>query len=95
MTLEVEESLHRLAGMKGAIGGLVVTMEGEVIKSTLDAATASQVTDLVTSLVQVARFKLEHSDQGTDLEMLRMRTNKYQFVIVPENQFLLVMVLNP
>ena len=42
MAVEVEESLNRLAGMKGAIGGIVLTMEGEVIRSTLDTATTVQ-----------------------------------------------------
>lgn len=95
MAVEVEESLNRLAGMKGAVGGIVLTMEGEVIRSTLDTATTAQVTDIMISLVQVAKFKLGNSDQGSDLEMLRLRTNKYQFVVVPDSQFLLVMVLNP
>ena len=95
MAVEVEESLNRLAGMKGAVGGIVLTMEGEVIRSTLDTATTAQVTDTMISLVQVAKFKLNNSDQGSDLEMLRLRTNKYQFVVVPDSQFLLVMVLNP
>ena len=95
MAVEVEESLNRLAGMKGAVGGVVLTMEGEVIRSTLDTATTAQVTDTMISLVQVAKFKLGNSDQGSDLEMLRLRTNKYQFVAVPDSQFLFVMVLNP
>ena len=95
MAVEVEESLNRLAGMKGAMGGIVLTMEGEVIRSTLDTATTVQVTDIMISLVQVAKFKLDKSDQGSDLEMLRLRTNKCQFVVVPDSQFLLVMVLNP
>ena len=95
MAVEVEEALNRLAGMKGAVGGIVLTMEGEVIRSTLDTVTTAQVTDIMISLVQVAKFKLGNSDQGSDLEMLRLRTSKYQFVVVPDSQFLLVMVLNP
>ena len=95
MAVEVEESLNRLAGMKGAMGGIVLTMEGEVIRSTLDTATTAQVTDIMISLVQVAKFKLGKSDQGSDLEMLRLWTNICQFVVVPDSQFLLVMVLNP
>ena len=41
MSSEVDENLQRLAGMKGAIGGLVMTMEGEMIRSTLDTSTTS------------------------------------------------------
>ena len=95
MAVEVEESLQRLAGMKGAVGGIVMTMDGEVIRSTLNTTTTAQVTDMMISLIQVAKIKLSNSDQGSDLEMLRLRTNKYQFVLVPDAQFLLVMVLNP
>ena len=41
MSSEVDENLQRLAGMKGAIGGLLMTMEGEMIRSTLDTSTTS------------------------------------------------------
>ena len=97
MSSEVDDSLQRLAGMKGAVGGLVMTMEGELIRSTLDTTTTSSVSDLMMSLVTLVKYKLKSSDyeQGNDLEMLRLRTNKYQFVVVPDSQFLLVMVLHP
>ena len=44
---DVEESLKKLGGMKGAVGGFVMTLEGEVIKSTLDLSTSSQVNPLL------------------------------------------------
>ena len=43
MTFDVDESLHRLTAMKGAVGGVVLTIQGEMIKSTLDPATTMQV----------------------------------------------------
>ena len=92
---DVEESLKKLGGMKGAVGGFVMTLEGEVIKSTLDLSTSSQVSELMRSLVTEARLKLSRLEQGNELEMLRLRTNKYQFVVVPDVSWLLVMVLNP
>ena len=62
-----------------------------------DQVHPGHVHDLMISLVSLAKYKLKCSDneQGNDLEMLRLRTNKYQFVVVPDSQFLLVMVLNP
>ena len=96
MSTEVEESLQRLVGLKGAVGGVVMTMEGEVIRTTLDQHTTAQVSDLMLGLITMAKFKLKNSqEQGTDVEMLRLRTNKYQFVVVPDSQFLMVMVLLP
>ena len=92
---DVEESLKKLGGMKGAVGGFVMTLEGEIIKSTLDPSTSSQVSELMRSLVTEARLKLSRLEQGNELEMLRLRTNKYQFVVVPDVSWLLVMVLNP
>ena len=87
--------MKKLGGMKGAVGGFVMTLEGEIIKSTLDPSTSSQVSKLMSSLVSVARLKLSGLEQGSELEMLRVRTNKYQFVVVPDVSWLLVMVLNP
>ena len=93
---DIEDSLKKLANSsRNVIGGFVMTMEGEMIKSTLDPATTSQVSDLMSSLVILARRKLSKLEQGNDLEMLRLRTNKYQFVVVPDVAWLLVMVLNP
>ena len=93
---DIEESLKKLSSSsKNVIGGFVMTLEGEMIKSTLDPATTSQVSDLMSSLVILAREKLAKLEQGNDLEMVRLRTNKYQFVVVPDVSWLLVMVLNP
>ena len=93
---DIEESLKKLSNSsRNVLGGFVMTMEGEMIKSTLDPATTSQVSDLMSSLVILASQKLSKLEQGNDLEMLRLRTNKYQFVVVPDVAWLLVMVLNP
>ena len=93
---DIEESLKKLSSSsKNVIGGFVMSLEGEMIKSTLDPATTSQVSDLLSSLVILAREKLAKLEQGNDLEMVRLRTNKYQFVVVPDVSWLLVMVLNP
>ena len=93
---DIEESLKKLSSSsKNVIGGFVMSLEGEMIKSTLDPATTSQVSDLMSSLVILAREKLRKLEQGNDLEMVRLRTNKYQFVVVPDVSWLLVMVLNP
>ena len=93
---DIEESLKKLANSsRNVLGGFVMTMEGEMVKSTLDPATTSQVSDLMSSLVILARQKLSTLEQGSDLEMLRLRTNKYQIVVVPDVSWLLVMVLNP
>ena len=43
MVFEVDECLQRLTAMKGAVGGVVLTMQGELIKSTLDLTTTIQV----------------------------------------------------
>ena len=92
----IEESLKKLSSSsKNVIGGFVMSLEGEMIKSTLDPATTSQVSVLMSSLVILAREKLAKLEQGNDLEMVRLRTNKYQFVVVPDVSWLLVMVLNP
>ena len=43
---DIEESLKKLSSSsKNVIGGFVMTLEGEMIKSTLDPATTSQVSD--------------------------------------------------
>ena len=94
MGFEVEESLQRLVGMKGVVGGVVMTMAGETIRSTLDVTTTGQVSGIMSSLVKLARERLTDMDPSSELNLLRMRTTKHQFVVVPDTEWLLIVVMN-
>ena len=94
MGFEVEETLQRLVGMKGVVGGVVMTMAGETIRSTLESTTTSQVSGIMSSLVQMANDRLKDMDPDTELNLLKMRTSKHQFVVVPDTEWLLIVVMN-
>ena len=94
MGFEVQESLQRLVGLKNVVGGVVMTMKGEAIRSTLDSTTTGQVSGIMSSLVRMANERLKDMDPATELNLLRMRTSKHQFVVVPDTEWLLIVVMN-
>ena len=95
MVFEVEETLQRLVGLKGVLGSVVMTMTGKTIRSTLDTTTTSQVSGFMGTLVQLAKNRLKDMDPDTELNLLKLRTNKHQFVVVPDVDWLLIVVMNP
>ena len=78
MGFEVEETLQRLVGMKGVVGGVVMTMAGETIRSTLESTTTSQVSGLMSSLVQMANVRLKDMDPDTELNLIESDTTQYE-----------------
>ena len=91
---DVEESLKKLGGMKGAVGGFVMTLEGEIIKSTLDPTTTSQYSNILGTLINQAITMFKEMDPANDVTFMRVRTKKCQFMVVPDNDFLFIVVQN-
>ena len=109
MAAEVEETLKRLVGHKGVIGTVVVNkvkrfvfsyflnnyyQEGACIKSTLDPSTTSQYSTILGSLVSQAVVMFKEMDPSNDVTFMRVRTKKCQFMVVPDNEYLFIVVQN-
>merc|ERR1712156_1036762 len=94
MATEVEETLKRLVGHKGVIGTVVVNKEGVTIKSTLDPTTSSQYSNILGSLINQAIAMFKEMDPSNDVTFMRVRTKKCQFMVVPDNDFLFIVVQN-
>ena len=95
MGFDVEESLQHLVGMKGVVGSVVLTMAGKTIRSTLDGTTTGQVSGVMSSLVNLAKSRLKDMDPDTELNLIKVRTSKHQFIVVPGSEWLLIVVMNP
>lgn len=93
-TTEVEETLKRLVGHKGVVGTVVVNKEGVPIKSTLDNVTTNQYSGLLNNLVTQAKQMFQDLDPSNDLNFLRIRTKKHEFMVVPDQEFLFIVVQN-
>ena len=64
--------------MKGVVGGVVMTMAGETIRSNLESTTTSQVSGIMSSLVQMANVRLKDMDPDTELNLIESDTTQYE-----------------
>ena len=94
MGFEVEDSLQRIVGLKGVVGSVVMTMAGETIRSTLDTTITAQVSGFMSTLVQLSNERLKNMDPDNELNLIKMRTSKHQFVVVPDTEWLFIVVIN-
>ena len=77
-------------------GGVTVSycQEGVTIKSTLDPTTTSQYSHILGTLINQAIAMFKESDPSNDVTFMRVRTKKCQFMVVPDNDFLFIVVQN-
>jgi dynein light chain roadblock-type len=92
---EVDEIMKRIQSHKGVTGLIVVDKEGIPIRSTLDNSTTIQYAGLITQLAQKARSTIRDIDPQNDLTFVRVRSKKYEIIIAPEKEFLLIVIQNP
>jgi len=94
MASEVEETLKRLVGHKGVIGTVVVNKDGACIKSTLEPSISNQYSNILGSLINQATTMFREMDPSNDVTFMRVRTKKCQFMVVPDNEYLFIVVQN-
>lgn len=92
---EVDETMKRLQSHKGVTGLIVIDKEGIPIRSTLDNSTTVQYAGLITQLANKARSVIRDIDPQNDLTFVRVRSKKYEIIIAPEKEFLLIVIQNP
>jgi len=94
MTLEeVEETLMKLQSKPGVLGTLLVTAEGEVLKTSLAPQMLEQVRGEVQAFAQLGGGREQSSTIVGDGSFLRLHTGDLQYISVREGPFLLVAVL--
>ncbi|VVC38301.1 Dynein light chain roadblock-type 1/2,Roadblock/LAMTOR2 domain [Cinara cedri] len=93
--LVVEETLKQIQTSDGVIGVIVANFDGIPIKSTLDNFTSVQYCGLVQQLIDKSKIAIKKNDPSDDLMFLRLRTKKHEILIVPEKQYVMIIVHNP
>ncbi|GBB90517.1 hypothetical protein RclHR1_01750016 [Rhizophagus clarus] len=93
--VEVEEHFKRLTNNKYVEGVLIVNEDGQTIKSNLDPTLNKKYSDLITKLVEQTTFCVKEMDETNDLSFLRVRTKKHEIMIVPDKEYLLIVIQNP
>ena len=91
-TTEIDDTIKRLSSHKGVVGVLVISNEGIPIRSTLDNALAVQYAALITQLSQKSQMVVQDIDAQDELEYLRVRTKKYEWMIAPNPDYCLIVI---
>ncbi|KAH7297066.1 hypothetical protein KP509_26G051500 [Ceratopteris richardii] len=88
---EVDRAMQRISGIKNVQGLIIVDKDGTILRSTFtdDNVTTNYATHVV-GLATMARSSIRELDNQTELQMLRVRSETHEFVIVPEAQFTLI-----
>ena len=92
---EVEETLKRINGHKGVLGTIIVNSTGVVIRTTFEAERASKIAGALWSNVGRAMSSVRELDPTDCAKCLRIRTEKLEYMIVPEADFGLIVLQQP
>jgi dynein light chain roadblock-type len=93
---EIEDTFNRINNHKGVRGIIIVNSDGIPIKTTIeDGNLSTQYAQLITSLAAKARHVVRDLDPTNDLTFLRIRSKKYEIMVAPEKEFILIVIQEP
>ena len=92
---EVEETLKRIQSHRGVTGILIVDLNGVVIKSNMSGDEAKEHAALISQLASKASSMVRTLDAQNDLTFLRIRTRKYEIMVAPDKEYILIVIQNP
>jgi len=89
---DVEETLKRIQSHKGVTGVIVVNADGIPVRTTLDNSTTVQYATLMHNFTNKARSCVRDIDPTNDLAFCRLRTRKYEIMLAPEKDYILIVI---
>ena len=92
---EVEEAFIRIKTHKGVKGIIISNYNGVAVKSSLNPTETHRYGSLIANLTQTARSTVRELDSQNDLMFLRVRTRKYEIMIAPDREYMLIVIQNP
>ena len=95
MSVEIEETIRRLQSQKGVKGVIVCNTEGVLIKSSLPAEETEHFVSLLTQLTVKAIATITSLDSSDSLSLLRLRSKNHEIMIVPDNDYMMIVVHDP
>ncbi|KAK7790408.1 hypothetical protein R5R35_013502 [Gryllus longicercus] len=90
-----EEVLLRIESCQGVMGSLVSNVEGLVLRHTMETSLADKSAPLLRELSEVARHMVRDLNPFNDLCYLRVETSKYEIMVAPEPEYLMVVWQEP
>eukprot|EP01083_Nonionella_stella_P079245 217270_1 len=96
MTSEVETTLDRMSNHKGVKAVIIVNKDGVPIRPSkgMDDQKTKQYAAHILDLNQKARAVIQDLDANNDLTFLRIRSQKDEIMVAPDNDFTLIVIQN-
>lgn len=91
---EVKDVLKRIEDHQNVVGVIIVDRDGQAIHSTLDAMETTYYIQHCSALTAIARSTIRETDPTDDIQFFRIRTKKYEIMLAPEHQYLLIVLQN-
>lgn len=85
----------RIKTHKGVKGIIISNYAGISVKSTMSSADTAKYAGLISSLTLTARSTVKELDSQNDLVFLRVRSRKYEIMIAPDHEYILIVIQNP
>ena len=93
--IEVKDVLKRIEEHPNVTGVIIAEKEGQqAIHSTLDTMETAYYIKHCSTLTGIARGAIRETDPTNDLQFFRIRTKKYEILLAPENNYLLIVLQN-
>lgn len=93
-TGEVKDVLKRIEDHENVVGVIIVDKDGQAIHSTLDAIETSYYIQHCSTLIAIARSTIRETDPTDDIQFFRIRTKKFEIMLAPERDYLLIVLQN-
>ncbi|ORX53992.1 roadblock [Hesseltinella vesiculosa] len=88
VSAEMDETIKRISSRKGVKGIIIMNHQGQTIRTTMEADEAKLYAHQFSHLVK-------QTQTTNDLTFLRIRTKKYEVMIAPHEDYVLLVVQNP
>lgn len=91
---EVRDVLKRIEEHPNVVGVIIMDKDGQALHTTLDAVETTYYIKQCSSLTAIARSTIREVDPTDDLQFFRIRTKKFEIMLAPEHDYLLIVLQN-
>lgn len=90
----VKDVLKRIEDHQNVVGVIIVDRDGQAIHSTLDAMETTYYIQHCSALTAIAKSTIRETDPTDDVQFFRIRTKKFEIMLAPEHDYLLIVIQN-
>ncbi|KAH8244687.1 hypothetical protein KR032_004734 [Drosophila birchii] len=95
MSAEIEEMLKRYQSYPNVVGTIILDPFAIPIKTTMDYTLTVHYAALISTLTFKAAKMVSSLDSGNELMNLRLRTLNHEVIVVPSENYIIIVVQKP